>query len=276
MEDIDIRVENLHITARRYCLEEYDFWVKEYSRIHQILKFPYQYSDKELDTFPRYHVLKAILDGVEAFIPADFSGLEEAKAILAEVGSTAKNVFTEPPNEMIADQAMLEEREKFIHFIENFPEDDLFRVKPLFYRRVLTQKENDYHWQRLKDIWNLENGCYYPLDLVITEQPVLAFWDVFFEDEFGFDDLRNILRLHEVNRIIGLFESQLGHELEVATFEPIYSSRGEGYWFSEDYDWLVYASHESSITLGGHWLINEVKNVWTNWQEGIWRSSYFE
>ncbi|GAA0182116.1 hypothetical protein SH2C18_45490 [Clostridium sediminicola] len=33
----------------------------------------------------------------------------------------------------------------------------------------------------------------------------------------------------------------------------------EGYWFSTEKDWLIYVSHENTITIGGEWLINEIK-----------------
>ncbi|NEO88347.1 MAG: hypothetical protein F6J87_29445 [Spirulina sp. SIO3F2] len=274
MMDLDIRIENLHTVARRYCLEQHEYWVEKYSRINQLHKRTYTYSKKELNIFPRYNVLKAILDGVEEFIPKDFDSLKEEKEILAEMASTANSIFTEPPNEQISDQAMLEEREKFIQFIENFPEDDLFRVKPLFYRRVLSQEERTYHQQQLKNIWGVEKEYYYPLELVDIDKPLLVFQDEYFEAEFGFKSLQKILNSHQVHKVWGLIELDPDYEIELGIFEPFYGRGGEGYWFSEGYEWLIYVSHENSLTLGGQWLINEIKTAWTNWKQRIWSSSY--
>ena len=61
--------------------------------------------------------------------------------------------------------------------------------------------------------------------------------------------------------------------MELADFSPYYNG-AEGYWCSQDMDWIVYASHESSITIGG-WLLDEVERVWPNWKERIWTTPFF-
>ena len=47
----------------------------------------------------------------------------------------------------------------------------------------------------------------------------------------------------------------------------------EGYWCDGAFDWIIYASHESSITIGG-WLLPEIKKVWSNWKEGLWTTPF--
>ena len=58
------------------------------------------------------------------------------------------------------------------------------------------------------------------------------------------------------------------YECDVALFEPIYNG-AEGYWSSPSLDWIVYASHESSITIGG-WLAEDVKERWHTWRDHPW------
>ncbi len=59
------------------------------------------------------------------------------------------------------------------------------------------------------------------------------------------------------------------YEIELAHFEAAYDGR-EGYWTSGEMDWLIYASHESSITVAGEWLLEAVKSVWPEWREHVY------
>ena len=42
---------------------------------------------------------------------------------------------------------------------------------------------------------------------------------------------------------------------------------GETYWFDDSLDWVVYKSHEGTITFGGRWLVDRVKEVWSEWPD---------
>ncbi len=44
-----------------------------------------------------------------------------------------------------------------------------------------------------------------------------------------------------------------------------YFWNGEAYWFDDSLNWVVYKSHEGTITFGGEWLINHVKDIWEDW-----------
>jgi hypothetical protein len=35
-------------------------------------------------------------------------------------------------------------------------------------------------------------------------------------------------------------------------------------------DWLIYASHESSITVAGDWLLEAVKAEWPEWEQHLY------
>ena len=106
------------------------------------------------------------------------------------------------------------------------------------------------------------------------DRPLVAFQDKYFEQELGFKSLREILKAHQVDSVWELREYGPEYELESGVLEPIYNG-AEGCWCSEGYEWLIYASHESSVTLGGEWLIDEAIRVWPNWDERIWNSPFF-
>ena len=63
----------------------------------------------------------------------------------------------------------------------------------------------------------------------------------------------------------------LGIEIELESFCPsfassagsdsLYGAGEEGFWTGGESDWLVYVSHENSITLAGAWLVSAFENA---------------
>ena len=45
----------------------------------------------------------------------------------------------------------------------------------------------------------------------------------------------------------------------------------ETYWSSRHLDWLIYISHEDSITFAGAWLVATIQQAWRPWQQHIRR-----
>jgi hypothetical protein len=56
---------------------------------------------------------------------------------------------------------------------------------------------------------------------------------------------------------------------------PFWYNGEEGFWFDKSFDWLIYSSHESSITLAGL-ILPEIKKNWANWQYRLWDSPFFD
>lgn len=256
-------------------MENHYFWMKKYSTLLDAEKsrVEYGYSDKALYTFPRYNVLNAILFETERFRPEEFKSLEEAKNFFKLVANEAQSIFTKPPNEEISEKAMHEEREKLCKFIDEQSEQDLSEVKPLFYRRVLSDKESKTILEKLKSRWKLPESYWYPLTIEKPEK-VEAFQDAYFEKEVGAEKLQKILSEHKVDKIYVIKEDGLDYEFELSVFEPYYSG-AEGFWCDDNFDWIIYASHESSMTIGG-WLLDEIKTIWSNWKERIWTTPFFD
>jgi hypothetical protein len=69
-------------------------------------------------------------------------------------------------------------------------------------------------------------------------------------------------------------ESDPEYEIEHSILEPRYANGGEQYSTSETTNWIVYASHESSITLGGDWLIDLLKKRWLDWNQRAYGGPY--
>ncbi|MBH5317518.1 hypothetical protein I6N90_06770 [Paenibacillus sp. GSMTC-2017] len=132
--------------------------------------------------------------------------------------------------------------------------------------------ESELLWTQLDIKWAIQKRSHWiPLD-ASKHKFALPFMDDYFESEFGFERLRAILKKHGVNEVYELREltSSPEYELEVSAFYPTYDFDGEGFWCSKEMDWVIYVSHENSITIGGEWLINMVKEVWPNWESRLW------
>lgn len=268
-------IDKLHVAARRYCVDRHHYWTDRYAEIVKAGRDRdgSHYTDDALRIFPRYNVLSAILEDIERFVPQDFSTLEEATQLISMVGHTAESIFTKAPNGPIEEETMNEERNAFVHFIQTLSEEALSKVDPLPYRRVLKTSESRQVWMRLKTAWGIQNGYWYPLADCSVDS-VNAFQDKYLREEVGPDRLRTLLAERGITKVWELREYGVEYEMELAAFDPYYNGV-EGYWCSDDMDWIIYASHESSITIGG-WLLGEVKQVWPNCEERIWTTPFFD
>jgi hypothetical protein len=119
---------------------------------------------------------------------------------------------------------------------------------------------------RLHERWGASEGQHWhPLLSDDLPPHVLAFEQAGFARAITTVSLQGILRQHGVEHIWELREFGPEYELDLKSLKPTYTG-GEGYWTSGDMTWLMYASHESSITVAGEWLITAVKEAWPNWE----------
>ena len=268
-------IEKLHTAIRRYCIDRYSHWMEIYQELNasgQNFSIEGGYTKEALATFPRYNVLNAILTEIERHQPTDFSDFGEAKDFFVLVAKDAQSIFTKPSNGEVQLRVMNEEREQLSQYIFQLTEKDLSEIESLFYRRVLSETESNNIYAKLKTIWNV-NDYWYPLT-TWKRKDVEAFQDSYFEKEFSYEKLKEILRNHNVTKLWELREDGIDYEIELNILEPYYNGN-EGFWCNADFDWLIYASHESSITFAGS-ILSEIKNSWTNWRERIWTSPFFD
>jgi hypothetical protein len=269
------RILSLHTAARCYCMARASFWEDIYDQLHQsgratrprIGAPSWEYTEEALATFPRYNVLGAILTEVERLDPAEIGTITEARELITLAGEVAENEFTTASGN-IERSAMREEREFFARHVGGLSEHDLDGVETLFYRRVLLSEESGAVWNRLRSTWGITRGAYwYPLDRSRAEKPdgVEDFDAPGFSESVPLPTLRNLLTDHGDERIWELREYGPEYKLDLSAFEP--NCNGvEGYWCSERMDWVIYASHESSITIGGKWLLEAIKHAWPDWR----------
>jgi hypothetical protein len=170
---------------------------------------------------------------------------------------------TNPDLPPAARAAMDEERETFAHFVRSVTVNELESVEPLQFRRVFGKEELNQAWHRLDDVWDIKMGHgWWPLRAGVAPSNVIAFH----EDWFNRDKiaaLRELLLDHGIDRVWELREfGEWACEQSTMALKPAYTGE-EGYRMSSKVDWLVYVSHESSVTLAGEWLVEGFRRRFT-------------
>ena len=163
--------------------------------------------------------------------------------------------------------AMEQERIAFFTYIQNLSNSQLQSAQPLPYQRVLSPAESEAMWSRLRRRWQIIGNLWYPLSKCSLPN-IIAFQSDAFEDFCSSASLSDLLLSAGVTRIWELREYGIEYVQDVSLFDPVYSTY-EGYWSSENLDWIVYASHEESVTVGG-WLLESIKTQWQGWEQHIW------
>jgi hypothetical protein len=125
-------------------------------------------------------------------------------------------------------------------------------------------------WESLKKTWQVD-GYWEPLAQVSLEQEVLVMDANAYEAAVAPAALQEKLRVMGVNRVFELreHEAEPSHLLAVELFDPYYSL-AEGFWFTSDLDWLLYASHEGSVTAGGTKIISAIEEIWPDCRKHPW------
>jgi hypothetical protein len=262
----------LHTAARRYRLERHAYWCQHYSEIKRKRGFHHgPYSKTELATFPRYKVLNAIRVELERLDPDSLCDVEKTRSLLILAGDIADDDSVSCSTSEIAKRGMTEERESFAIYIAELTPADLFAIEPFPYRRVLSAEESKSLWSRLKARWQIPAGYWYPLAHCSLSE-VVAFKAGAFAVAVPQEQVQEILSSRGIDRIWELREYGPEYVEDSSQFDPSYNG-AEGYWSSGDLDWIVYASHEGSITVGG-WLLQLVQELWPSWQAFLWTSPF--
>jgi hypothetical protein len=257
---------HLHTAARRFALDGHARWTAHYQATGASERPD---SVEALAIFPRYLVHEAMLWALEAEdVPHE---LPKARERLADAVLSAHSVMTRNLRGTVELQAMAEERHALERFIRTVPEGELARVVPLPFRRVLTVHERVEVEQALAEIWGIADGYWYPLE-ESQRTDVLAFEATEFHSSVGAPRLRSILHEISAGHLFELPEFSefpaYEQDLEVCDFRY---TGAEGYWFDRDMAWIVYASHEDSITFGGSQLVERIQAIWPTWQEHLWQ-----
>lgn len=274
-------IEKLITSARHYCKDNFVFWMEKYQK--ESSGNYNSYSDNDYNIFPRYNVLAAIQQGVETLVGQKFQSFENCKQQLTDIGLKSHSIFTIDSNEEIhllgesgkyrsttgrqnpiAKKAMSEERAKFLDFTNSRTTENISQVEPMSYRRRLTDQEMVFIRQKLSDIWNYDGDYWNPLDDKSPKETVFLM-----KDNLSDDDCKRIIEFITANyrhRFFEITEDRIDYEIELDSFDiDLY----ETIVTDKKFEWVIYGSHEGTITFGGTFLTDFVKNLFADRQEKI-------
>jgi hypothetical protein len=249
--------EALITASRRYCKENFSYWCDRYARERTGINSPvYSYSDEDYNLFPRYNVLSAILGEVEELVGQHYPDITSCQEDLVLVGLAAESIFTKDVKNATAVSAMQEERDKFVNYVQTVTLGELGLIDPLPYRRRLKTSEKKEIRQRLLEIWNYEGDYWDPLvEKSPTEFLFLA------KAHFTEQDHQSIVQFISRNTSSFLLEiTEDGNDAEIAPSE-FHPDCYETIYCDYDYLWIVYGSHEGTITFAGDQLLPFIKRL---------------
>ena len=264
--------EALHTAARRYC----------FVRCDAIYDDPAFSTGQRLWGSHRVRLLQSICTDVESVLSETFASPPAMRDYLLLAGQTATipaAMLSFPYRSPKPDQAIDDERECYTSFIENLTPTELVHVEPLPFHYRLDGEASKRTWDMLTRRWGAESGHYwYPLiPVTVASSEIVALQEDWFRVAVSDDAIRDVLSRRGITHVWELHESGTVSEIDLAWLEPEYAGYlGERYWTAGDMDWLLYASHESSITIAGAWLIAAIKETWPDWHTQIYTGWEYE
>ncbi len=256
--------EALITSARRYLKDNFSYWADRYSKERTGDDFPYTYTDNDYNLFPRYNLLSAILDKVETLVGQNHLDVEKCKQELKNIGLTANSSFTTGEQNDIAINAMQEERKKFIDFIENVAENDLKSVEPLPHRRRLTKDESKQIRQTLLKKWNFEGNYWEPLEELSPTPTIFLMKNNLTDNDY--EKIIEEIKKHADNKLYEITEDGSDAEIEFSFFHP---DCYETIYCDRDCEWIVYGSHEGTVAFGGTWLLDFIRQLYSDRQDKL-------
>jgi hypothetical protein len=258
----------LHTFLRRHAEAENARWGEHY--VHSGASGRPD-SAESRNIYPRYQIHEAMLLALERFDPSGLPPLPLAREDFVTALTAAETPMTlHNRQNPISRAAIEEERSRMIDLARRVSESEFAHVEPMPYRRTLGEDECNQRWEEVATRWGIGRGYWYPLNE--PERPgleLVAFETPEFRRDLTPGPLQEILRGFGVRRLYEFREFGLGRELAVEIFDPDYDGE-EGYWTARGTEWIIYASHESSLTVGGRELIERVKACWHDWERHVW------
>jgi hypothetical protein len=228
----------LHTAARRYCESVLFHW-----------------------TWSGARFAEETLVEIEKLVPAQFQSMEDLRASLLRAGEVTLEKFAGSYAE--TKKAAADYAGRYRAYIMGVTRSDLASIEPLPYRRTLDEDERRRLFNGLKQHWDLHK-----VENCIN---MLNFHNDLFEAKNGLQILRDALTRRGISKVLQFNEISPDVEIDVSIFDP---RSWKAYSTSHEFDWLVYSSHESSIAIGGEWLMEAFEKQWLDWRDITYRGPF--
>lgn len=124
---------------------------------------------------------------------------------------------------------------------------------------------------KLNKTWGIPDRDYWiPLDFQALKSDIEYFEYHSFESNFGVENLKEIIQKINLGKIYEISEDLEDNEIKV--YEIHGYEMLELFYTNESADWVVYLSHENTITIAGGSLLREIKKEWVHWKN--WNRPY--
>ena len=252
-------IDALITAARRYCRDNHSYWATRYSNERSGSDFPsYSYSDQDYDLFPRYNALTAILGEVEMLVGKKYPDITSCRNELAEAGLTAQSLFTKGNKNSIEIAAIQDERDKFADFVLTITLGELSLVEPLPYRRRLTADEKKTVRLQLLERWKYDGDYWDPPESKCPTEFLFLATDHLTKADY--EATIHFIGEHATFPLLETTEDGTDSEIDQSEFHP---NCYETICCDHTYQWVVYGSHESTITFAGYQLLTFIRKLFT-------------
>jgi len=242
--------------ARRHCQQQSAYWSGRYACERTGTDEPYTYTDSDYRLFPRSNVAAAILGELERLTGRAGDDLPELRARLIMIGREAESQLTQGDLPAVALDAMQAEREHFIQFIGEIGEEALAQVQPLPWRRRLSEEEREAVREALFRHWNFQGDYWNPLE-ALSPHPV-RWAERQHLSEADAECLRSVIRRHAGSLLYEIAEDGSDTEIEPAL---LHLQGEEMLYCDPGYSWILYCSHEDTLTVGGGLLTDTMEQL---------------
>ncbi|AMM51508.1 hypothetical protein TH61_10450 [Rufibacter sp. DG15C] len=124
--------------------------------------------------------------------------------------------------------------------------------------------KNEQIRKKLVDIWGAE-GLWTPLNGEIASETLDYFELDEFQSAFGLEKLKEILEELEAGPIHEISEIQEDRIIPVSEIDEYVGI--EMFYTDSDASWVIYLSHENTITIAGARLLDALKQKWANYND---------
>ncbi len=130
--------------------------------------------------------------------------------------------------------------------------------------------------KQILEKWDAGQSYFYPLNNTERDD-VICFPQDYFLKDFGLKKLSNCLRTLKIEECY-LLDEYINHKEDyLISPEEIVSYNGlEKYYCDKSNDWIIYFSHENTVTFGGKVIIDILKSEWINWKKVAEKWCYSE
>jgi len=255
--------KKIFLLARNYCHDNFCYWYDKYQNKRFNNDYPNAYTDKDYDLFSRYIKLRSILKGLDLLTGWKYKTLNSCVQSLLEAADYQENLLCNQTTSNAEAAAIMDEKRKYQEFILSLSESDLMKasVKNIAYKKKLGKHEAEKVRKELHVKWNYNGDYWCPLigvepikTLFLMKKNIIPF------KKDIIDKVMHISkrRYYEIEETGDDYKYSI-HSFDLDLYETICCDN--------TFSWVVYGSHENTISFGGELLIQKIESLFSHCED---------